>query len=109
MKEPRVVKEPRAKRITDFDITTFAANPDLRKLPELVRRFIKFRVFTLKKLKWGEKEIACSLGISIPTVRMLLYRLKHLDREYEDLRIFNVKKSRFTHRELGIMMSHEEL
>ena len=43
------------KKITEFNIPAYQRKPDLRLLPAVLRKFIKFRVLELSRIKWKSR------------------------------------------------------
>ena len=83
------MKKPKVRDVVDFDIHAFAQDPDLRKLPWVLRKFIKYRIMELRAARWKEKEIAAALGVTQRAVANARFKYLRYDRLYEDMRILN--------------------
>ena len=104
------MKTSKVREVIDFDLASFAKDPDLRKMPWAIRKYIKYRVMELRAAKWREKEIAMALGITARAVSNTMLTYLRYDRLYEDMRMINPgRPSRFKHKQLSTIMSPEEL
>ena len=91
--------------ITEFNVEEFIRDQDIRKLPLVLRQFIKCRVFVLHKLKFRAKLIALALGIKVKAVTSTIYKSSHFDRQLEDFRANNGRSSKHTYLDLARMLN----
>ena len=75
----------------------------------MLRKFVKFRILELRRLKWRATDIASALGCKVSSVSTAVFKFNHYDRLYEDFRATNGKQSRYTYQDKAVMMNHAEL
>ena len=111
MKEFKAVKEPKVCRsYEDMDLVAFAAKPDLRKVPMVIRKYVKSRIMALRAAKWNDRAISTALGIKHRAVTRAMYAYEHFDVLYEDMRTGNEgRPSRFDYQQLCTITSPQEL
>ena len=57
----------------------------------MLRKFVKFRILELRRLKWRAVDIASALGCKVSSVSTAVFKFNHYDRLYEDFRATNGK------------------
>jgi hypothetical protein len=81
------MKEFKAERsYVDLNLAAFAANPDLRLVPRILRKYIKYRIMELRAAKWSDRQISTALGIKYRAVAGAIFKYEHFDVLYEDMR-----------------------